>query len=793
MWFDLTGDLKTALRSAVKAPGTSALIVLTLAVAIGAATIGFTFADLALLRGLPVDDPSRVVSVLASDTHGSNPRARVSGPDYLDYRARSQTLHQMAVFREGRAALITNGQSQTLVTALATADLFASLGQPALLGRMFGPGDDEPGAPPVAVVAHRYWRESMGGRPDAIGRTLQLGREFVTVVGVAPPELEFGNLGEIDVWLPLTVTPGLPRDAHDFRLLARLKDGVSFEQAAAEMAAIGAALATEHPLTNGGWTVRLVPVRELTGGDGFWVVIVLFLLSITLLMAIATANVSNLVMVRAAARTREMAVRTALGARRGRLLRQFLIEGLVLSTAGAALSLPFAWAGLQAIAGISPDPVFRQLQIDRHEIGFVAVIAVICPVMYSLAPVRLITRPDMRQVLASQGGRGATASLRGRGTLVVAQVALAVILLTASTLAFKSIRHAFGQPLGFNTAEALAFGVEFNDAIYPDPAAAAAARQAAHDALAEVPGVRQVTMVDALPILGDRGAVALSIDGRVAGPGEASPTAVVTGLAADAGDVLGMPLLAGAWWTEGVTDAAVVSRAAATRYFGGVEQAVGRRVTAGAGAYRVVGVSGDVANTNRTGAPPPRVWVPLGPQVRRVTFVLTGADPAALAPGVRSAAAAAFPAVPLESLDTLAGWMRRAESSDYVVIAILGGFALLAMVLATTGLFGVVSYSVAQRAPEFGTRIALGASTGRVVALVARQSLTLLGIGLAVGLAGGVGVAFAMRSILYGTSPTDPATLAGVSALLAAVALLATAVPAWRASRIDPVVALRAE
>src|SRR5688500_9622483 len=267
MWFDLASAVKRAFRNIRRAPGTSALFVLTLAFAIGAATIGFTFADLALLRGLPVDDPARVVSVFANDQHGSNPRARVSGPDYLDYVARSTTLEKMAVMRDWRAPLIRNGQSQTVNVSLATADLHAAMGQAAQRGRTFMAGDDAAGAAPVMLLSDRLGRAEFGGRDDVLGRTLQIGREHFTVVGVLSPEIEFGNIGEIDVWLPLRVNPDSPRDARNLRFLARLKDGVTFDRAAAEMAAIGAALATEHPRTNGGWTLRVVPVNDIVGGD----------------------------------------------------------------------------------------------------------------------------------------------------------------------------------------------------------------------------------------------------------------------------------------------------------------------------------------------------------------------------------------------------------------------------------------------------------------------------------------------------------------------------------------------
>jgi putative ABC transport system permease protein len=797
MWFELSSDIKTALRNFQRAPGTSALIVLTLAIAIGAATIGFAFADLALLRGLPVDDTAKVVSVFASDEQGSNPRARVSGPDFLDYAARSTTLDKMAVMRDGRAAWLRNGQSQTLFVAYASAELFASMGQPPLIGRALVTGDDRPGAPPVVVLAHRFWQAEFDGRDDVLGRTMQIGREHFTIVGVLSPNMEFGNLGEVEVWLPLRIDPAGPRDARNLRLLARLRDGVTFDRAAAELAAIGDALAAEHPRTNGGWSIRLVPVNELIGNDGFWVVIALFVLSIGLLMGIATANVSNLVMVRTLARARELAVRSALGAGKGRIVRQFVTEGALLSIAAALLSLPVASAGLRAIQWVSPEAVFRQLIIDVHELSFIAVLALICPLLFLVSPIRALSRPDMRQVLAASGGRGTTASMKGRGALVVVQVALAVILLTISTLSLRSMRAIYAAPTGIATSELLVFGLEFNDAAYPSPAQAEAAAVAARDELRRLPGVEAAVMLSALPILGDQAARAFTVDNAVPDAREAQPTAVITGLSADAGPALGLRLLAGEWWADGARDAAVISEAAARRYFGGVEQAVGRFVSMTNGEQlqraRVVGVSSDIANTDRTEAPPARIWVPLDLQARRFTYVVKAPNPASLTGPVRTVVAANAPAVPAEYLMTFDDALARAASSDYAVIGMLAGFAVLALVLASTGLFGVVSYAVAQRTPEFGTRMALGASARDVVTLVAKESMVMLAIGLSIGLAGGIGVAFTMQSMLYGLSPTDPLTIGSVIALLSIVTITATALPAWKASRIDPVVALRSE
>jgi putative ABC transport system permease protein len=797
--FELTSDLKTASRSFRRAPGTSLLIVMTLAVAIGAATIGFAFADLVLLRGLPIDDKSKVVSIAVDDTHGSMRGAhRVSAADFIDYKARTRTLNTLSAFKYGRAALIRDGQSQTVNVVYATADVFASMGQRAVAGRLFMPDEDRPGAPKVAVLAHHYWKNEMDGRADAVGRILQIGRDHYTIVGIASPAMEVGNLGDVEIWLPITLEMSpAPRDLRDLRFLARLNDGVAFDQASAEMAAIGAALSSEYPVTNGGWTVRVVPVNALIGGDAFWVVIALFLLSIGLLMAIATANVSNLVMVQTLARSRELAVRTALGARKGRLIRQFVTEGVLLSFAAAIISVPLAWAALGGIQWYSPEPLFHQLAIDLHEISFVALLALICPVMFSLSPIRTLARPDLRHVLAASGSRGSTSLRRGRGALVVLQVALAVILLTVSSLALRSIRDMYSQPVGFESSRLLVFGLEFNDVQYPSVTQARAAALATRDALESTPGVESIDMVSALPISGDHPPLTLTIDGASALAGDARPAAVVTGASHSLDRTIGLQMLAGRWWSESERDAAAISAEAARRYFGGIDRAVGHRIAVAQGDRtidaRIVGVTSDIANTDRAQLPPPRLFVPLDPAERRVSYLVRSSNPASLVSVVRGVIASHAAAIPIDFLLTFDDQLAQEASSDYVIIGMLGGFALLALVLAASGLFGVVSYTVAQRTSEFGTRMALGARRIDVVNLVARDSAKLLMIGLSVGLAGGIGVGFAMRSLLHGLSPSDPLTISSVIALLSVITITATAWPAWRAARIDPVVALRIE
>ncbi len=454
-----------------------------------------------------------------------------------------------------------------------------------------------------------------------------------------------------------------------------------------------------------------------------------------------------------------------------------------------------ALAALRLIAAVSPEPVFRQLKIDEHEFGFIASLALICPLLFTLAPARTLARADTRQILAAGGGRGTTASMRGRGALVVAQVALAVILLVASSLAVRGVVGIYTAPTGIDTSRVLIFTLDFDDVQYPATSLSQAAAKATRDGVRALPGVEQVAMMNALPILGAESLVGLTVNQASLPPGDATPTVVATLATQETGSVLGINLLAGQWWNDGATDVTVVTRETAVRYLGGVEQALGQTVAVTGGSpVRIVGVSTDVVNGDITSRIPARMWTPLPASARRLTFAVKAqGDPTALTSGVRAVVAKTAPAVPLENLQSLEEAFRQAASSDYVIIGVLAGFAVLALVLAATGLFGVVSYAASQRTAEFGTRMALGASAMDVVRLVARQSAGLLVVGLGIGLIGGIGVGFAMKSALFGLSPLDPITIGGVVMLLTIVTLVATAIPAWRAGRIDPITALRAE
>jgi len=797
--FDVSSDLKSSVRNALRAPGTSSTIVATLALAIAAATIGFSFADFAVLRGIPVDDASRVIDIRGVDPRQGNDRASLSLPNAYDIRARATTLERVAAFRSGRATLIEHGAATSLDVVRATSDFFAAMGQAAVLGRVFQDEDSRPGAAPVVVLAHHYWQQVLGADTAAIGRTLVLGTTPHTVVGVARPELEVGNLALIDLWVAIPFTTEGERAERGYNVIGRLKPGVAFATAAAEIETISAALVRDYPAVNKDGRWRLQPINAAMGGPTFWIVIALFVLAMALIMAIAAANVANLILVRATARRREMAVRLALGAGRFRVARQLVFEGLFLSIVAGALALPVAEAGLRVIHAVDAEPALRQMTIDAHELTFVAVLVLLGPVLFSLAPAFVALRGDLRGVLQSGGTRVMGSGGRMRAALVVLQVALASMLLVAAGLAVRSQVRLAGLDVGLSLDRALVFNASFDAREYPNAASVVAVRQALADRLSSIPGVSAAHAADAVPSLKDGRMVSLVFDGRPAATER--PWALATAVDESFLQTLSVPLLYGRWLTiddvRRESPVALVARTAAVKYFGQADRAIGQRVTAVDGGesrtYEIVGVTGDVLTRDLELGPQPLLWMPLR-AATTVTFVLTTAgDESLLAPAVRRAAAEVAPMVPLERLEPYRTAFRRLRASDYVVIGVFSSFALLAMFLAATGLYGVISFAVTQRWSEFGTRFAMGAQTRDVVRLVLGESLRLVITGLTIGLGAGIVLARAMQATLFDVTPFDPANLATVAGLLTTVAVIASIVPALRAARVDVVRALRAE
>jgi putative ABC transport system permease protein len=797
--FDLLTDLRYSLRAAVQERAQTALIVITLGLAIGTTTVGFSFADLAVLRGLPVSDPDRAVVLFAVDPRTGDDRRYVTLADFADYRARSQTTSHLAALINDRATLIERGQASVLDVGLVTDDYFTIFGLAPSLGRHLQAGDDRPGAPPVVVLSDAYWSRVTNRDPAILGRTLQLGSAMHTVVGVASPAMEFGTLATIDAWMPLTIDPAAPRVDRRVRVLGRLKPDVPLATAAAEFQSMGDALASEHPATNTGWRARLAPIAEAAGSANFWLIVALLTVSVGFVLAIACANVANILLVRASARRRDVAIRAALGASRFRIVRQLLIEGVLLSMAGAALAIPVGQGLLALIRSVDTQSGLQQLFFDIHEVGFVGLAALAAPLMFALAPALQLARLDVRGELAAGGTRAVSARTRGRSALVVVQMALAAILLCVSGLAVRTAINVSRIDPGLVTDGAMKFAIELDAHQYPDAAAIPARVSDLRARLTSLPGVRDVAVFNRLPVIGGAPVASLMLDATPPPADGSGPWALSTEAHAGSLPAMGVRVLEGRDFRPEEREASTVAlmgRSAAIKYFGDIGSAVGKTITvvrSGEQTRRtIVGVVSDVTSGDIEQGPQPYVWLPLS-NVRRVGVAVIGTgDPEALAVAIRQTVHAALPATPVEELETYDAALNRLVASDLVIIGVLAGFAGLALVLAAVGLYGVVAFAAQQRRAEFSTRVALGAQTRDVLSLVFSHAFRLSAVGLAVGMLGGLLAALGMRAVLIGVEPLDPVNVATVVGLLAAVTIVASLVPAIRAARADVVQLLRA-
>lgn len=795
-YMNITNDVRLAFRSLHRSAATSAIIIMTLSSAMAASTIGFTLADLAVLRGIPVDDGERVVMVYGKETRTATGRNRLSPANYRDLKARITTLSLFAAFQNASATIVDRGIPSSLDASHIGADFFAAMGQKPFLGRLYQRGDDQPGRSDVVVLAHHYWSRVFGADPNIIGRRLLVDGRQRSVLGVVSPDMEFGDLANVEVWLPLEIPANAPRAERTYSTMGRLADGVTLAQASAEITAISEALRREYPDANKDWQASVVAIGDAAYGQGFWVILALFVAAVTLVMVIACANAASLILARAMARRREIALRSALGAGRWRLLRQSLVEGIVLALCSVTVAAPLAELGLRAIRSIDSDPVFKQLRFDSHELGFLGIIALVAPILFAGLPTLAAARLDLRTALQSGGVRTGNTASRGRTALVAIQLSLAVTLLVAAGLAIRTAINLENINPGIQTTGALTFGVDLANELAP-VANPRMLIEEARTRLSALPGVTSVHAFDKLPVvMGGEGFTTLGIEGHIRAEGEPAPYAFINSSTPGALEVLGMRLIAGRWLDvhdEPTGDRVVVGATTSTMYFGGPTAALDKAVTIGERKVQIVGIVCDVLVDDLERGPVPRVWTVMR-DPRRANFVVTTRiDPGDLSDAVRREMAAIAPMIPLEHVDTMEAMYARLVSSDRVVIGMFSGFAVLALLLAATGLYGLITYIVGQRVGEFGTRFALGARPRDVILLVVRQVARLVAIGLAVGLVAGLAVGQGIRSVLYGVSPTDPLTLAGVVALMTLIALLAALRPAISAARLNLVDALRAE
>jgi predicted permease len=798
LWQDLRYGGRTALRQ----PAFSFVVVLTLALAIGANTVIFSFANILLIRPLPIADSGRVGWLALIDPQTRSDRAPVSIPEFLDYRASMTSFASLAAAARGDVTLTGRGDARRLATNRVTANLPDAWGLQRVAGRPFSAGADAPGAAGEVVIAHHYWVHDLQSDPSIVGQTLMLDNRPATVVGVLAPDIEIGNFSQIDVWVPLTLRADLPRNERTLRVSGRLKPGATVSQASADALRVAQGLAREHPATNEGWSARVIPTREAITGTDTWPILTLLSVVVGFVLLLACANLANLVLSRASGRRRELALRSALGASRPRVVRQMLTENVIYGASGGALGLALAYGGLAAMRAAAYEPFFQMVRIDRNVLAFTSALALLTPILFGILPALQATRTAVGEALKDGGrGTGAARANRSRDVLVVAQLALAVMLLVLSTLLVQTLVNIERAPLGVDATRLLTARVDLPEWRYSTAAAQDEYREQMLARLRAAGAIENAAVTDRLPQLDGEPSTPVAIAGRDAARAEDRPWAVVATVSDAFFATAGIRLATGRAFDTRDTPqrpaVAIVNREMARRYWGSPAAAIGARVTLSSSAagttLDVVGVADDVLRGDREGVSPQLYLAARQRPARRLALLVRAADPVAAAPTVRAALRSLDADVPLYEVRPLQQALDEDLSSNHVLGSLFMSFALLALVLAASGLYAVVSYAAAQRLKEFGVRLALGATARDIARMMLLQTGRLVAVGLVLGLAGGRVLATGATTLLYRVSPSDPATYAGVAIGLAFVALVASYMPVRRATAIDPVVALRLE
>jgi predicted permease len=795
----LWSDLRHGVRLLRQRPGFAATAVLSLALGIGACTAMFSVVDGVLLRALRYPDPERIVELREVSARGAS--MPVAEPNFLDVHARARGLDGLAVYNSYISTVTGGALPVRVLIQFVSKDFFEVLGVAPALGRAFLPEESKLGGGFVAVVGHDFWQRSLGGRTDLTGVNLTIENHAYTVVGVMPPGFAFPERAE--VWLPRELFPAdWSRTAHNWSAIGRLRDGVPLEQARAEATAIARQLAREHAGDDDAVDLALVPIGDyLVGGVRHTLLVLLG--AVGLLLLIACANVANLMLAQATARQRELAVRSALGATRSRLAVQFVAESLVLALLAAALGVPLSIAGTGLLVGLHRETLPRagEIGVDVRALGFALAVAVVVSVGLGLVTALRGARKNLHEGLVEAGRSDIPSAARSRlrRVLVVAQVALTFVLLAGAGLLARSFARLLAVDPGFRPETAVAMDVSVtapeNDA---GQRRVAGFYQELVDRLGAMPGVTAAGAVTAMPMTGSGGNGTFLIDEDVSKTGYADYRLASEGYFA----AMGIPLLRGRRFagtdTRDSPHVALISQSLAARYWPD-QDPIGRTLQFGnmdgdPHPFHIIGIVGDVHDRGLDSEVRPTVYALFSQRPQRdLSFVVRAErDPGALVPAMRAELQALDPALPAE-FRTLEQVLSSSLDPRRFSLLLLGVFASVALLLAVTGIYGVTAYSVARRTREIGVRVALGARPRAVVAMVVGQGVAMALVGVAIGLAAALALARLLASALYGVSATDPVTFALVAFAVIGATLLACYLPARRAARIDPMVALRTE
>jgi len=800
MLADLWQDLRYGARMLLKKPGFTLVAVVTLALGIGANTAIFGVINAVLLKGLPYRDADHLVVIWEKLKQVD--QVELSPDEFAAYAERNQSFAQLAATERANFNLTGAGDPVRLEGQRATAGLFTTLGVEPLVGRTFTEEEDRTGAR-VAVLSHALWQDRFAGDANVVGRTISLDGGDYTVIGVMPPRFQFPAPVNrpSEIWTPRSLATERDRQSHNLLAIGRLRPGVAWTQARAEFENIARRRAEEAGQPPGDTSVNLIPLTAQVGRKQRPALYVL-VGAVGFVLLIACANVANLLLAQAAGRRREMAVRLALGARRGQIVRQLLTESLLLSVLGGGVGLLLAVWLSEAIRVLAAGqlPRAESIAVDGRVLGFTLLVSVATGVIFGLAPALQTSRADLNAEL-KDGARSATGGSghRLRSALVVVEVALALVLLAGAGLMIKSFWRLQQVDPGFDPQSLLSLEVTLPAAKYPEQHQRAAFYQQALEKISALPGVRAAAVINSPPFSGRRNISVFRIEGRPEPRGVAdAPLADFRFVSPDYFKLMGIPLVRGRTFTEGdagnAPKVALINPAFAERYAAG-EDLMGRRLRVGDDWHTVVGVVGNIRQSGLDEEAAPHVYVPYQQiaSSRAGLLVRTAADPLGFTAAVRGEIQAIDREQPTYNVSTMTAMMAASAAPRRLNLLLLGSFALVALLLAAVGIYGVMANLVTQRTNEIGLRMALGARPGDVLRLVIGRGMKLTLFGAAVGLGASFALLRAMTTLLFGVSATDPLTLAGVAALLLLVALAACWVPARRAAGVDPMVALRYE
>jgi len=800
-------DIRYAARSLVHDAGVSTIVILCLSLGIGVNATLFSVIDGVLIQPLPFAEPDRLLILDESFERGGIREAGVSYPDLVDFKERT-TAFAAIVATSGRTMAITEGiEPERFQGAAITWDMFPILGVAPILGRHFNAEDDRPGAEPVVMLSHEVWQRRYQGDPSLVGRSVSVNGRPHTVIGIMPPKFNFPEDQKIWVALgPLAIND--ERTARSLFAFGRLKPGADIMQAREDLKSMSAALAREYPKTSDGWSANARPLSDEFIPDDVRLVLLTMMGAVTIVLIIACANVANLMLARASGRQREFCVRAALGAGRGKLITQLLVECVLLGLASAPLGLAIAYLGVWLLDQAVPPgqvPYYIHWEISARGITYTIVVAALTGLVFGLAPALQAGRLNLQDALRD-GARGSGQSgkrARLRNGLVIVEVAMALILLVGASLFVRSFLNLQSASPGFDTKPLLTARFFMSGGSYATDDLKAQRVEDVARRIEALPGVTSVFASNFVPLDAGGGSGKAIVDGRAFPPGE-EPTILFTAVTPHLYKTMGMPILRGRDFTDsegvGKTPVAVINETMAKKLWPGAD-AVGRRfrlVERDANEwFTVIGVGPDIRMFDMDDDTPDFsvAYVPYrfsGFANIGVTVRAAG-DPAGLAGAVRNAIRSSDSTLPIFNIRTMEDLRREGFWQFRLFGFMFGIFGAAALFLAGVGVYGVLSFSVSQRTQEMGVRIALGAKQSDVLGLVVRQGVTLAAVGVLLGLVGAFGITRVIRSLLYNVTPTDPLSFGGVALFLAAIAMLASYLPARRATNVDPIIALRNE